>query len=474
MGIALIILNQASLNTARKITAQLPDAQIYGLAHRTQAPDIAYTDFGETVRDLFQAGVPIIGFCATGILIRTLAPLLSNKWEEPPVLAVAEDGSTVVPLLGGLRGANHLARQIAAILETQPAITTTGDIRFQTALLAPPPHYQLLNPEDAKEFLASLLAGATVKLCGTAPWLTESKIPFVAVDQASDLVIKITNLETSESELNPSPQQLVYRYHPEIPAAQPGKLVIVGTGPGDLAWMSPEVKAALLTATDWVGYKTYLNLVEPLRLPHICRHESDNRVELDRAEMALDLAATGKSVTVVSSGDPGIFAMAAAVFEVLEQRAKPAWAEIDIQVCPGISAVQAAAALVGAPLGHDFCVISLSDILKPWEIIAQRIIHAAQADLVIAFYNPVSSQRTWQLDTAQNILLTYRPPETPVILGRNLGRPGQTISIQTLATFESNQVDMRTVVIIGSSQTKVIRHASRPWVYTPRFYPDSL
>ncbi|AFY60449.1 precorrin-3B C(17)-methyltransferase [Synechococcus sp. PCC 6312] len=471
MTIALMTLNQASVITARKITAQLPDAKIYGLANRTQAPDIAYTDFGETVRELFQAGVPIIGFCAAGILIRTLAPLLSNKWQEPPVLAVAEDGSAVVPLLGGLKGANQLARHIANILDVNAAITTTGDIRFQTALLAPPPSYHLVNPEDAKEFLADLLSGASIKLLGNAPWLTDSKISFLAADQASDLVIEIANLETPLSELKPSSKQLIYRYHPETAASQPGKLVIVGTGPGDLAWMSPEVKTALLAATDWVGYKTYLNLVESLRLPQITRHESDNRVELDRAELALDLAAMGKSVAVVSSGDPGIFAMAAAVFEVLEQRAKPSWEQIQVTVCPGISAFQAAAALVGAPLGHDFCVISLSDILKPWEIIVQRIIHAAQADFVIAFYNPVSSQRTWQLETAKEILLSYRTPATPVILGRNLGRPGQTVIIQTLETLDINQVDMRTVVLVGSSQTKVMQHNSRQWVYTPRFYP---
>lgn len=472
MTVALMTLNQASLITAHKITAQLPDAKIYGLANRTQAPDIAYTDFGETVRELFQAGVPIIGFCAAGILIRSLAPLLSNKWQEPPVLAVAENGSAVVPLLGGLKGANQLARQIANILEVNAAITTTGEIRFQTALLVPPPNYQLVNPGDAKDFLADLLAGASIKLIGTAPWLTESKIPFLASDQASDLVIEITNSETPLSEFNPSSKQLIYRYYPELTEAKPRKLVIVGTGPGDLAWMSPEVKTALLSATDWVGYKTYLNLVESLRLPQINRHESDNRVELDRAEMALDLAATGKSVAVVSSGDPGIFAMAAAVFEVLEQRAKPEWEGIELEVCPGISAFQAAAAFVGAPLGHDFCVISLSDILKPWETIAQRITQAAQADFVIAFYNPVSSQRTWQLETAKEILLSYRQPETPVILGRNLGRPGQTVIIQTLETLDVSQVDMRTVVIIGSSQTKLIQHNSRQWVYTPRFYPS--
>jgi len=172
-------------------------------------------------------------------------------------------------------------------------------------------------------------------------------------------------------------------------------LAIVGTGPGDAQWLSPEVRDVLHAATDWVGYTTYLNLVEPLKHGQQC-HPFDNRAELERACMALDLAAEGRAVALVSSGDPGIYAMAAAVFEVLEQADKPAWQRVEIQVCPGISAMQAAAAQVGAPLGHDFCTISLSDILKPWPVIAQRLAAAAQADFVIVLYNSVSKQRTWQ------------------------------------------------------------------------------
>ena len=171
-----------------------------------------------------------------------------------------------------------------------------------------------------------------------------------------------------------------------------------------------------------MGYKFYLDLAGTLRFGQK-RHDSDNREEIDRARFALDLAASGKSVAVVSSGDPGIFAMAAAVFEAIDFDAKPEWQGIDIRVAPGISAMQAAAAAIGAPLGHDFCVISLSDILKPWEVIEQRIAAAAGADLVMAFYNPISKQRIWQLARAIEILLQSRDPKTPVILGRNLGRP---------------------------------------------------
>ncbi len=469
MNIALIVLNQASVRSAQQVKVNLTNAQIYGLVHRTEGVDIGFESFSSTIQDLFQARVAIVGFCAAGILIRAIAPLLSDKWQEPPVLAVAEDGSAVVPLVGGLQGANDLARTIAAIFQTQAAITTAGELRFQTTLLKPPTGYELVNRDEAKTFIADLLAGASVKLVGEAPWLTTSQINFVEPSQPSDLVIEVIASDASVNDFGPRPNRLLYRQtHQE---QKPGKLWIVGTGPGSSDWLTPQAKSALLTATDWVGYKTYLNLVEPLRHPGITRHESDNRVELQRAEQALDLAAAGKVVAVISSGDPGIFAMAAALFEVIEQQAKPTWQEIEIEVCPGISAFQGAAARFGAPMGHDFCVISLSDILKPWETIAQRITAAAQADLVIAFYNPVSSQRTWQIEEAKQILLGYRDGSTPVMLGKNLSRPGETTTITTLAGLDPKAVDMRTLVIVGSSQSRVIQHNEREWVYTSRAYP---
>lgn len=251
-----------------------------------------------------------------------------------------------------------------------------------------------------------------------------------------------------------------------------GQLSIVGTGPGSLTWLSPEARTALEIATDWVGYQTYLDLVESLRQPQTIRHVSDNRVELERATQALDLAATGRMVALISSGDPGIYAMAAAVFEVLDRAAKPAWENVEIQVCPGISAMQAAAAQVGAPLGHDFCTISLSDLLKPWDIIAQRLRAAVQADFAIALYNPVSRQRTWQLEQAKVILLEERSPETPIVLARNLGRSGQRVAVKTLAELAVTDADMRTVILIGSSQTRTVQRPDGSlWVYTPRSYP---
>lgn len=469
---AVVVLSQNSVMVGRKITNILPGAKLYGLVSRTNDVDISFHNFGETVRELFAAGTPIIGICAAGILIRTIAPLLTDKGQDPPVLAVAEDSSAVVPLLGGLNGVNDLARQIADGLNIQPAITTTGDIRFHTALLSPPSGYYLANPEHGKKFIADLLAGGKVRLEGTAPWLSESNLP---IDENGELIIQIT-----ENLGNPSSNCLVY--HPAKTAiaistkiinpttGQPqGKLAIIGTGPGASQWMSPQVKEILAAATDLVGYKTYINLIGHLA-DGKCIHESDNRVEAERAYQALELAAAGKYVAVVSSGDPGIYAMAAAVFEVLEQYHKPEWQTIDIQVAPGISAMQAAAARIGAPLGHDFCVISLSDILKPWEIIAQRITAAATSDFVIAFYNPVSKERTWQLVAAKKILMEHRKPHTPVVLGRNLGRKGEQVKVITLEELEPTLADMRTVIIIGSSHTRQIQQDNNVWVYTSRRY----
>ncbi|WP_286826939.1 precorrin-3B C(17)-methyltransferase [Microcystis sp. LSC13-02] len=477
---AILILGETSIPVARQVQMAIPEAVVYGLINRTHSADFTYTNFGETVREFFQTGTPIIGICAAGILIRTLAPLLTNKWQEPPVLAIAEDGSAVVPLLGGLQGVNDLARQIASVWQISPAITTTGDIRFKTTLLSPPLGYQLVNPDDAKKFLADLLAGEKVKLIGEADWLKNSNLPISSAAKLSIEIIDKNNLNLAK----PSTNCLVYlceesQQIKEKSSLSPGdfanesqgKLAIVGTGPGALNWMSPEVREVLEKATDWVGYKTYLDLVESLRKPEIVRHESDNRVELDRAEIALDLAAKGRSVVLVSSGDPGIYAMAAAVFEVLEKKAKPAWDAIAIQVCPGISAMQAAAARVGALLGHDFCAISLSDILKSWQVISQRIELAARADLAIAFYNPVSQERTWQLEKAKEILLQWRSPQTPVVLARNLGRKGETVTVKFLEDMTIKDADMRTIILIGSSKTRLIEQGkTKQWVYTPRHY----
>lgn len=456
--IAIVILGETSAAIARQIQTTLPNATVYGLIERTQSADKTYANFGDTLRELFTQSTPIVGICAAGILIRTLAPLLSDKRAEPPVIAVAEDGSAVVPLLGGLTGANDLAKAIATALHTQAAITATGQLRFNIVLEAPPSGYRLANPEHAKSFTSDLIAGATVRLMGEeASWLSQSNLPFSS--ESTHLI------EVTERPVTGSATHLVYH-----PVALQGRLSIIGTGPGSAQWMSPEVKGILQSATDLVGYKTYLDLVGDLAQGKQ-RHESDNRVEIDRARHALALTAAGKSVVVVSSGDPGIFAMAAAVFEVIDHDANPAWNNLEIHVAPGISAMQAAAAAVGAPLGHDFCAISLSDILKPWEVIEQRIAAAAAADFAIAFYNPVSKQRIWQLTAAKEVLLRWRSPTTPVVLARNMGRPGQTVQVINLGDLTADQADMRTVLIVGSSQSRTVKRANgEVWVYTPRRY----
>jgi precorrin-3B C17-methyltransferase len=241
-----------------------------------------------------------------------------------------------------------------------------------------------------------------------------------------------------------------------------GSLVIVGTGPGKPELMTPATRAALAQATDLVGYGPYLDRVIPMRDGQR-RHASDNRVELDRARHALTLAAAGHSVAVVSGGDPGVFAMAAAVFEAVEA-GDPAWRSLDIRVEPGVTAMLAAAAEVGAPLGGDFCAISLSDNLKSWTTIERRLKAAAEADFVIALYNPASKARPHQLGEAFALLRTAKPGETPVLLVRAAGTSEARVIATTLAEVDATQADMRTLVIIGASTTRQVGR----WIYTPR------
>ena len=248
-----------------------------------------------------------------------------------------------------------------------------------------------------------------------------------------------------------------------------GLLTVVGLGPGDPRYLTPAASEALASATDLVGYGPYVDRV-PER-PGQRRHSSDNRVELDRARFALDLAAKGARVAVVSGGDPGVFAMAAAVFEAVES-GDPEWRSLDLRVEPGITAMLAAAARVGAPLGGDFCAMSLSDNLKPWEIVEARLRAALTADFVVAFYNPISSARPWQLGAAFKIVSEMRGPDTPVILARAVMRSDERIAILPLSEVEASMADMSTIVIIGATTTRRIERpeGEAPDVYTPRFY----
>ncbi|MET0494131.1 MAG: precorrin-2 C(20)-methyltransferase [Actinoplanes sp.] len=252
------------------------------------------------------------------------------------------------------------------------------------------------------------------------------------------------------------------------PATRTGQVTVVGLGPAGRDWLTPQAQAALAEADDLVGYGPYVDRVPPN--PRQRRHGSDNRVEAERAAFALDLAKSGRNVAVVSSGDPGIFAMAAAVLEVSED---PQWKDVPIRVVPGLTAAQAVASKVGAPLGHDFCILSLSDRLKPWEVIASRLDAAASADLVIAIYNPASQSRKEQLVRARELLLLkHRTASTPVVVGRDVGGPQEAIRVTTLGDLDPATIDMRCLLIIGSSQTRVMtRGDGSTQVYTPRHYP---
>ncbi len=247
-----------------------------------------------------------------------------------------------------------------------------------------------------------------------------------------------------------------------VPSPGEGSVTVVGLGPGARGWTTPEATAALAEADDLVGYGPYLDRVAAD--PRQVRHPSDNRVEAERAAAALAMARSGRRVAVVSSGDPGVFAMAAAVLEV----AAADFPDVPVRVLPGITAAQAVASRVGAPLGHDFCILSLSDVLKPWDVVLDRLRHAAAADLVIALYNPRSRARPQQLFDAREALLEVRSPDTVVVVGRDVGGPEESTTVTTLGDLDPGTVDMRCLVLIGSTQTRVTATGQ---VYTSRHYP---
>ncbi len=588
---AIVVLTEGGMATARRIAAALPDALIHGLVGKVSEPDVAMDDVAPTLRRLFADGTPIVGICAAGILIRTLAPLLDDKAAEPPVLAIAEDGTAVVPLLGGHRGANDLARRLAEVLGGTAAITTAGDRRFGVALDAPPDGWRLANPQDYKDFVAALLGGATVRLDGPAPWLADARLPWgddarltvqateaaapggpdrlvyhprtlvvgvgcernaapealialvrsalAEADLAEGAVAGVFSLDLKADEaavhavaaalgvparffpadrleaetprlVNPS--DIVFREvgchgvaegaalaaagphadlvmpkrkgtgvtcaiarAPEpIDAARLGRprghLAIVGTGPGGAAWRTPETEALVSAADILVGYGPYLDLLGPLAHDKIRRAYALGEEE-DRVRTALDLAAEGQRVALVSSGDPGIYAMASLAFELIDREDRPDWRRTEIVAAPGVSAMQLAAARVGAPLGHDFCAISLSDLLTPWDTIDHRLRAAAEGDFVVALYNPASQRRREQLRRAREILLAHRPADTPVILARDLGREGETVQVTDLRSLSVDMVDMLTIVIVGARSTRRFDDtAGAARVYTPRGY----
>ncbi|MBW3095744.1 precorrin-3B C(17)-methyltransferase [Pseudohoeflea coraliihabitans] len=593
---AIIVLSSAARPLAERLAADL-QGEVHGLARRVETPEIAFADTSAHLQVLFEDGRTIIALFSAGAVIRLLAPCLSDKHNEPPVLAVAEDGSVVVPLVGGHHGANDLARRIAALTGGVAAVTTAGDLRFNIALDAPPEGYRLADPRAAKTVMADLVGGAKARLEGSADWLEQSDLPFdpkgtvrIAVSDrlaateggglvyrprhlalglgcergadaeevwqlamatlgdaglAAEAVGVIVSLDVKADEAAihavaerlgcparffpaqrleaergrlATPSDVVFQEvgchgvaegaalaaagtegvllvakqksqrataaiaqaarpfaADDLPGRARGRLCVVGIGPGSEAWRSPEVSRMVAASSDLVGYSLYLDLLGPLAAGKT-RHDFPLGAEEARVRHAMELAGEGREVALVCSGDAGIYAMATLVFELLETSAggdglSDAARRIGIAVSPGISALQAAAARAGAPLGHDFCTISLSDLLTPWADIQRRVRAAGEGDFVIAFYNPVSRKRRSQLAWARDCLLEHRPFDTPVILASNLGRDGEQVGVVPLGALQVDDVDMLTVVIVGSSNTAVTRTGDgREWVYTPRGY----
>ena len=558
--------------------------------HRGAGADVGFDETARHVRALFEAGRPIVGVCAAGILVRAVAPALDDKHAEPPVVAVSEDGAFVAPILGAHRGGVELAERIAAAVNATAAITTAGDRRFRIALDRPPEGWALANPEHYKPFVAALLQGARVRLPPDVEWLAASDLP---ADDAGTLAIL-----AGDARIEGSPSMLVYHprrlalgigcergatpeevtalartcldkaglapgavggvfsidlkadepavhalaeslgvparffgadvleaeaprlRHPSeavfrevgchgvaegaalaavgphgallagktksaratcaiarapLPLAmdsigQPrGELHVVGIGPGDADTLTPAARAAIGNAGHVVGYQGYLDLVAGLTRGRAVYPFALGE-ERDRAGKAIALAVAGERVALVCSGDPGVYAMASLVMEMLDGAADPAARRIAVRVLPGVSALQAAAARAGAPIGHDFCAVSLSDLLTPRAVIEARLAAAAGADFVIALYNPASATRRGMLDRALRILREHRAANTPVIVARNLGRAGERVEVTSLGGLDPARVDMMTVLLVGSSKTRTFALGGADRAYTPRGY----
>jgi cobalt-precorrin 5A hydrolase/precorrin-3B C17-methyltransferase len=607
---AIVCLTQRSLPLARRIQAAIPGAAVHGLATRVAECDVPFADTRAHVGRLFQDGTPIVAICAAGILIRSIAPYLGNKRAEPPVLAVASDGSAIVPLIVAHGGGNKLARLLADVLGGKATLTTGGDVEFGFGLDDPPQGWVVANPEAAKGVTARLLAGQHVGLtveAGEAAWLdsvflprhsreggnpdgrpvdsrlrgndekggilvtaravfSETELvlhpPVLALgvgcerDAPADELFALAEASLAEAGLSPAsvacvvsldlksdeaavhalaaklgvparfftaeqlleetprlaiPSDAVFRevgchgvaegaalaavgsagslifpkrksaratcaiaqstvsLDPDRVGRPRGKLSVVGMGPGQGSWRTPEASRALALASEIVGYRLYLDLLGDA-IAGKPTHATELGEETARARRAIELAAEGRHVALVSSGDAGIYGLATLACELIAGATDPAWRRIELEFIPGISALQAAAARLGAPLGHDFCAISLSDLLTPWDAIERRLEAAGQGDFVIALYNPRSERRAWQLPRALEILKAHRPVDTPVALARNLGRADEAISVTTLSQLDPEDVDMLTLVMIGSSATRSLEFGGRAMIYTPRGY----
>jgi cobalt-precorrin 5A hydrolase / precorrin-3B C17-methyltransferase len=581
----IIALNAVGEKLAHRLSRQ-SDWAVHGRLGRVAEADLHFANALDHIRLLYTTGTPIIGICASGILVRAVAPLLSDKHSDPPLIAVADDGSVVIPILGGHQGGNRLAKDIATRIGAKAAITTAGDLGLGLALDEPPSGWRIDNPDLAGEVMAGLVSGKGVDLVGDevgkADWLAalpqgemtlavtmKPASPDVltihpmratlgvgcARDCSSEELISLVSELLREAELSPAalrgvftldlkgdeaamialakeldlplrlftateleaetprlanPSEVVFAevgchgvaeaaalagagseavlWYPKRKSSQAtvalalnpspipdlrgrarGRLFVVGIGPGQASWRTPEVSRMIAEASDLVGYSLYIDLLGPIAAGKP-RHDFPLGGEEDRCRHALALAAEGKTVALVCSGDAGIYAMATLVYELLDRKSVEGASRVEVVVSPGISALQAAAARIGAPLGHDFCAISLSDLLTPTDVIRKRLRAATDGDFVVALYNPVSQRRRTLLAEAREIFLSARPATTPVVLARSLGRDDEDIKVTTLGELKVDDVDMMTVVLIGSSQSRQMQTADGPRIYTPRGY----
>jgi precorrin-2 C20-methyltransferase / precorrin-3B C17-methyltransferase len=356
------------------------------------------------------------------------------------------EGDDVLTVLPGTLGREELARKLsgtgaAAIMKISRSYADVREALKESGRLP-------------QAYYVERASGGAAQVIGPAGEVEPTAVPYMSI-------VIVPGAEAAE---RPVPVQA--DREPREPG--PGRVDVVGLGPAGRDWLTPQAMAVLAAADDIVGYAPYVDRVP--RNPRQQRHGSDNRAEAQRAEFALDLALGGRRVAVVSSGDPGVFAMASVVLEAAASHER--FADVPVDVVPGITAAQAVASLAGAPLGHDFVVLSLSDRLKPWEVIARRLEAAASGDFAIAIYNPASASRRQQLADARALLLAHRDPGTPVVVGRAVGNPDQQLTVTTLGDLDPGQVDMRCLLIVGSSQTRVLRAGTRAArVITPRRYP---
>ncbi len=584
--------------TAGRVAAAL-GAPLHGRDGRVGRADAFFPDALDHTRSLFASGTPVIGVCASGILIRAVAPLLNDKRREPPLVSVSDDGAVVVPLLGGHRGANRLARQVAEALGGRAAVTTAGDVSLGVSLDEPPAGWTLGTPDLARNTMARFLSGGKARIHGDeahgAEWLgtlpaadsstaDEDTVMIEATlrpgkpgamafhpqrtalgvgcsrncppEELEALVMKVlagaevatgalaglftldlksdepavnalatklaaplrlfaaAELEAETPRLaNPSatvfaevgchgvaeaaalaaagPQAVLLRAKvksanatcalaiaprpiTELKGRPRGRLALVGIGPGQAIWRTPEAAQLVAEADVIVGYGLYIDLLGALAAGKR-RMDFPLGRETERCLYALERAAEGKSVALVCSGDAGIYAMGALVFELLDGKPdsrglSPAARRVETVTAPGVSALQAAAARAGAPLGNDFCAISLSDLLTPRTDILRRVRAAAEGDFVVAFYNPVSRRRRDLLTTARDILLKHRPKDCPVLLASNIGRSGECLTYGQLRELDVDGIDMMTLVIVGSSRTRLMTLGDGQRIYTPRGY----